>query len=128
MCCHLLVLLFSSYVAWIVFVGIFSQQYVWKLAIPEKNPHGSRTLSEKIPWNFQIIILQKVITQSILWYFDKIKVLESWLVINFCYSHRKNEIDFRCGPCWPCFCPRLRVFKKQFLKVFLIFTSELQHL
>ena len=56
----------SSYVAWIVFVGIFSQQYIWKLAIPEKNLHGSRTLSEKIPWNFQIIILQKVITQSIL--------------------------------------------------------------
>ena len=56
----------SSYVAWIVFVGILSQQYMWKLAIPERNPHGSRTLSEKIPWNFQITILQKVITQSIL--------------------------------------------------------------
>ena len=38
-----------SYVAWIVFVGIFSQWYMWKLAILEKSPHGSRTLSQKIP-------------------------------------------------------------------------------
>lgn len=54
----------SSYVAWIVFVGILSQQYMWKLAIPERNLHGSRTLSEKTPWNFQITILQSGKTLS----------------------------------------------------------------
>ena len=57
-------------------------------------------------WQHWVITTQDrklFITQSKL--IDKIK--RSWkLIISSCDFQKKMELDFGCGPCWPCFCLR----------------------
>ena len=65
---------------------------------------------------------QQNITQSrksyITWsklFFGEIKCFwKHWIL--FSYNYQKIiELDFGCGPCWPCFCPK-RTLKEQLVK------------